>query len=93
MKGWYRAEVDRALPTARVTLDRITAERVDLYSYVPPLGENIPLSVETFPLDESVPTEDKIEWVVKLLRNQCSGETSGMRADNIKGWMTEARKK
>ena len=38
MKGWYKAAVNRALPPARATLERITAERVELYSYVPPLG-------------------------------------------------------
>ena len=31
LKGWYKAAVDRAQPPARATLDRITAERVDLY--------------------------------------------------------------
>ena len=30
--GWYKAAVDRAPPPARVTLERITAERVALYS-------------------------------------------------------------
>ena len=49
---------------ARVTLERITAKRVDLYSYVPPLGENIPVSVYTFLVDNLVPTKDKIEWEV-----------------------------
>ena len=36
--GWYKAAVDRAPPPARVTLKRITAERVALYSRVPPPG-------------------------------------------------------
>ena len=56
LKGWYRAAVDRDPPPARVTLERIMAERVELYSYVPPLGANIPISVEPFPVDDSVPT-------------------------------------
>ena len=38
LKGWYKAAVNRAPPPARATLERITAERVDLYSYVPPPG-------------------------------------------------------
>ena len=38
LKGWYKAAVDCAPPPARVTLERITEERVDLYSYVPPSG-------------------------------------------------------
>ena len=32
LKGWYRAAIDRAPPPAWVTLERIMAERVDLYS-------------------------------------------------------------
>ena len=57
INGWYRDAFDRALPPVRVTLERITAERVELYSYVPPLGDNIPIYVEPFPVDDLVPTE------------------------------------
>ena len=45
LKGWYKAAVNRAPPPAQATLERITAERVDLYIYVPYLGENIPVTV------------------------------------------------
>ena len=61
LKGWYWAAVDRPLSPAQVILERITAERVGLYSYVPPPGANIPISVEPFPVDDSEHTEDKIE--------------------------------
>ena len=57
IKGWYKAAVDHAPPPARVTLERITAERVKLHSYVPPPGTKIPISVQPFPVDDSVPTE------------------------------------
>ena len=66
---WYKAAVDRAPPPARVNFNRITAERVEMYSYVPPLGTNIPISVEPFPVDNLVPTENEIEWAVNRLRN------------------------
>ena len=36
LQGWYKAAVDRALPPARATLKRVTAERVTLYSRIPP---------------------------------------------------------
>ena len=65
IKGWYKASVNHAPPPPWVTFKRITSERVDLYSYVPPLQANIPIPVEPFPVDNSVPTEDKIEWAVK----------------------------
>ena len=65
MKGWYRSAVDRAPPPAKVTHQQITPEQVDLYSYILALEENIPIFVEPFSVEDSVPTEDKIEWAVK----------------------------
>ena len=58
IKGWYKATVDCSPPPARVTLERITTERVALYSYVPPPGKNIPISVKAFQVEDSVPGED-----------------------------------
>ena len=60
IKGWCNSAVDHALPPARVTLERITAERVELYSYVPPPGKNIPIYVQPFPVDDSVLTEEEV---------------------------------
>ena len=57
MNGWYRAAVDRALLPAWVARKRITAERVDLYRYMPTPGKNIPVYVEPFLIDGLVPTE------------------------------------
>ena len=42
LKGWYKAAFNRSPPPARATLKRITAERVDLYSYVPSPGGKHP---------------------------------------------------
>ena len=42
---------------------------MDLYIYVPPLGSNIHISVDPFQVVDSVPTEEDIEWVVKIIRN------------------------
>ena len=55
------------------------AERVALYHQVQPLGENAPLSFEPFPVEESVPTEEDIEWAVRRMRNNRSGGPSGIR--------------
>ena len=92
IKRWYKDAFDRAPPPAWVTLDRITAERVELYSYVPPPRTNIPISGQPFPVDDSVPTDYNIEWAVTRLRNHCSGGTSGMRAEHLKRWLATAQK-
>ena len=92
IKKWYKDAVDRAPPPAQVTLKRITMERVELYSYAPPPGINIPISVQPFPVNDSVPTEDDTEWAVTRLRNHRSGGPSGMRAEHLKRWLTTACK-
>ena len=58
VKGWYKAAVNRAPPPARATIERITAERVDLYSNVSSPRENIPVTVAPAEVEGSVPTED-----------------------------------
>ena len=83
MTGWYWSAVDRASPPNRVTLEWITAERVDLYSYVPPPGANFLISIEPFPVDDLVPREAEIESVVKRLLNHRSGGTFGMWAKHM----------
>ena len=80
LKGWYWYSVDHAPPPAQLTLERITAERVELYISVPPPGANIPISVKPFLVYDSVPTKDKIKWVVKRLQNHRSGVPLGMQA-------------
>ena len=65
IKGWYQAAADHAPPPAQVTLKRIKAERVELYSYVSSLGKNIPISVQPFPVYDLVPTEYNIKWAFK----------------------------
>ena len=87
LKGWYKAAFNRAPPTARATLERITADRVTLYSYVSSPGENIPVAVAPAEVDDSVPTEDEIEDAVKKLRRNRSGGPTGMRAEHLKGWL------
>ena len=64
MKGWYRTAANRGPPPARATLERITAERVELYSQVPSLGDNIPVTVKSAEIHNSVPTEDEIAEAV-----------------------------
>ena len=92
LQGWYKAAVDCAPPPARATLKRVTAERVTLYSRIPPPGDNIPVTIEPFVVEDGVPTEAEIEWAVKCLRNNRSGGPSRMRAEDLKGWLATARR-
>ena len=55
-------------------------------------GENIPVTVRPVKVDTSVPTEDEIEDAVKNLRRNRSGRASGMRAEQLKGWLTVSKR-
>ena len=90
--GWYKAAVDPAPPPSRVTLERITAERVALYSHVPPPGEKNPMAIKPFMVNDLVPEEGEIEWAVKRLCNNCSRGASRMRVEHIKGWLVAVRR-
>ena len=43
-------------------------------------------------VDDSVPTEDEIEEVVKKLRRNRSGWTSGMQDEHLKGWLAASKR-
>ena len=91
MKGWYQAAAKRGPPPARATIERITAERTALYSQVPSLGGNIPVTVKPAEIDDSLPTEDEIaEAVTKLRRNRLGGRR-GSAQNTSKGGFRRPR--
>ena len=92
LQGWYKAAVDRVPSPAQATLKWVTAERVALYSRVPPLGDSIPITIEPFAVEDRVPEEGEIEWAVKRLQNNRAGGPSRMRAEDLKGWLAAARR-
>ena len=71
--------VNRVSPPDQVTLERITVERVNLYCHVPPQGGEIPVSVELFQVEDSIPIEYKIKWAVKRLKITAPGAPQGCR--------------
>ena len=54
---------------------------------VPPPGDNIPVEIEPFEVEEKVPDKEEIEWPVKRLRNNRSGGASQMWAEHLKVWL------
>ena len=56
-------------------------------------GKNTPIYVKPFLVDDSVPTEDKIEEAVKHLRRNISGGSSGMRDEHLKGWLAASKRR
>ena len=79
MKGCHKDEANHTPPPTRVIFEFITVERVTMYHQVPPPGENIPISIETFQVQDYVSAEDNIEWAVWSLRTNRSVDPSGMK--------------
>ena len=53
MQGCYKEATNRTLPPAHFTIASITTDRVALYTRVtPPLGENILVGIDPFPIGD-----------------------------------------
>ena len=57
---------------------------------MPPPGDNNPISVEPLHLEDSVPTDNKIELRVQRLITNQSGGHFRMRAEQLQGLLKEA---
>ena len=84
LKGWYRQAEDRAPKPCYDTMAKQTAERAELYAKVQAPGASIPINVEPFAIDDSVPKEPEIRAVVRGMRNGRAGGASGIKAEQIK---------
>ena len=92
IKGWYKVMAGRTLTPTRLTIKRITEEEVALHHHIPPLGENISVSVDPFTWYESVTMENDIEWAVRRLRDNRSSSPSGIRVEHLQQWLWKAQK-
>ena len=71
--GWYKDTADRPPPPARVAIAAMTADLVDIYWHIPPLGQPIPMGVQPFLVDESIPEDKDISWSMRRLSLNHSG--------------------
>ena len=58
----------------------------------PTPGDNIPVKIEPFEVEDKVPDEGEIEWAVKRLQNNHSRGPSRMRVEHLKGWLAVAQR-
>ena len=61
----------------------------NMYHVVTPLGKDIPTSVPPAQIDNSVPTEEGVEWEVRRLRGHQLGGPYCMHADHLREWLRE----
>jgi hypothetical protein len=60
LKGWYRLAEDRPPPASPETMVRQMAERVELYTRAPPMGEALPFNLLHFKISDGMPTDSEI---------------------------------
>ena len=87
LKGWYAQASDRLPKPCYDSMVKQTAERVKLYEKVPPPGDPIPINVDPFDLDDSVPDDVAIREVVRGMKNGRAGGSGGITAEHIKLWL------
>ncbi len=87
LKGWYHLVEDRAPKACPETLASQTAERVELYTAVPPLGWSMPLNVTPIPAPEGTPMDHEIQEVVGKLQNGRAAGATGMQVEHLKKWL------
>ena len=86
----YRYAIYRPPSPARVSISTMTVEGVELYWHVPLPGQPVPVEVQPFMLEYSIPKEEEIAWAVCRLRLNLSGNPSGMRAEDLRQWLISA---
>ena len=68
----------------------MTVERVELYRHVPLPGQNIPVGVTPFTVEDSIRNYEEISWAVCILHLNRSGGLSGMCAQHLCQWISES---
>ena len=67
------------------------ADREKLYRFRPPERLKVPILVQSGVVNNDVPMEADIELAVWEMKGGRSGDPSGMRAEDLKGWRKEAK--
>jgi len=84
LKGWYQVTEDRAPRPCYKAMAKQNGKRTEIYDKAQPPGEPIPINIQPFEIDGSVPKEPEIRVVVNGMHNGGAGEASGVKADHIK---------
>ena len=85
-RGRYRDAANRTQPLARISLETLTSERVEIYNHVLPTGQPNPIEVAPFPVDDNIPEEEEIAKLVLWLKLHRTGGPSGMSSEHLRMW-------
>ena len=87
LKGWYRAATETQAKPCYWTMVRQTLEQVDLYARRQSPGDPLPVLVDPVEIVNNPPEDGKIRSAVARLSNGRAAGASGMRAEDVKGWL------
>ncbi len=82
---------DKAPKACPETLALQMAERVVLYTAVPPMGWLLPINITHIPVPDKPPPDPEIREVVAKLRDGCAAGATGMMAEHLKEWLCGIR--
>ena len=88
LKGWHRVVTNTQAMPCHWTMERQTSEGVDLYARRQSPGAPLPILVNLVGIDDNPLEDGKIRSVVAQLSNGRAAGASGMRAEDVKGWLS-----
>ena len=93
LKGWYREASETQARPCLQTMERQTAERVELYRQrdSPGLPIELDRTAVRVEIRDDTPDEEELRVAVGELTNGRSAGVSRMRAEHLKGWLKGAR--
>jgi hypothetical protein len=87
LKGWYQAVTETQARPCFQTIEKQTAEHVDLYQQHESPGPPVAVNIATMDVRDDAPTNGEIRAAVSELTNGRSVGASHMRAEHLKEWL------
>jgi hypothetical protein len=87
LKGWYRAAMETQARPCFQTMEKQTAEHVDLYPRRESPGPPVAVNIEPVDVLDDAPTNGEIQVAVSKLTNGCSAGASCMWVEHLKEWL------
>ncbi len=79
-------------PACPETTVKQTAERMELYARVPPMGSALSFNFLYFEISNNMPTDSEVQMVVRGSKNGQATVATKMKAKHLKGWLDEIQR-
>ena len=86
---WYKHRGGRLSRPTLHDLNRVSAEYKKLFASKSSCGDDIPVHISPFPVNDAIPDECEIIQALKRLRKRTAPGPSGMRVEDLLRWRDE----